>query len=72
VEGRRHDGVRVKDKVRGRFGGTRPIRTSEISGTTSYETVCDGMWIDFECCTEGKGGNFLHERVEREQPGRSE
>lgn len=34
--------------------------------------VCDGMWIDFECCTEGKGGNFLHERVEREQPGRSE
>ncbi len=38
LDGRRQDGVRLKDKVRGRVGGTRPIRTSEISGTTSYET----------------------------------
>jgi hypothetical protein len=38
LDGRRQDGVRLKDKVRGRVGGTRPIRTSEISGTMSYET----------------------------------
>ncbi|KAJ7940492.1 hypothetical protein B0H13DRAFT_1849732 [Mycena leptocephala] len=56
LDGRRHDGVWVKDKVRGRVGGTRPIRTSEISGTTSYKTESAtgcGLTLSFRESSQG-------------------